>query len=171
MIKINAPFCNQADFDNAVSVLKKCEVTKPAYGFELPFFAPGGLYGECWWSLDGALAVDGYKWVDSQCELNFLDNLHATQLDDGRVKLYGIDQFSDAHSPFIVVPIGSLPKFFATGYTTAVRYNKPNITEKVFDLLNKNLNWWFTNRQDPETKLISALFEETFVPNIAFPVI
>ena len=31
--------------------------------------------------------------------------------------------------------------------------------------MSKNLDWWYKNRQDKKTKLISAVFEETFVPN------
>lgn len=139
----------------------------PCHGFEKPFFAPGGEYGSCWWSLDGALAVDGYKWIDPDCETDLIDNLAAVQKPDGRIPLYGIDDFS--HIPSVKVPVGSLPKFFETCHAAARRRGSPDLTQKVFTLLTKNLAWWFANRQDRKTGLLYAVFEETFIPNLDYP--
>lgn len=168
MPRITCPLCTQDDLELAVRTIQMCAVDKPAYGFTRPFFGPGGKYGECWWSLDGALIVDGYKWIDPSCERDFLLNMMDTQEPDGRVKLYGMDDF--AHIPSVQVPVGSIPKFYETFYHTLRRENDPELTAQGFVFLEKNLNWWFSNRQDRETGLISAVFEETFFPNIEFPV-
>ena len=51
---------------NALEVLEQCKVETPCWGFTHPFFAPGGQYGVQWWHLDGAVALDGYKWIDQK---------------------------------------------------------------------------------------------------------
>lgn len=165
--KINIPFCSQEEFEKAALTVEMC-VKPPVHGFIHDFIAPGGAYGNCWWSLDGALGADGFKWIDTDCDRKFLLNLCETQLPNGRIKLYGIDNFG--HIPSVKAEIGSLPKFFTTCYNAAIRHNDKAITEKAFCLLDKNLDWWFKNRQDSKTKLISAVFEETFLPNLDFPV-
>jgi hypothetical protein len=78
------------------------------------------------------------------------------------VKLYTPDSFG--HIPNVQEEIGSLPKFFEALYNVAKRDGTPAFTQKVYALFTKNLNWWFSCRQDPETKLITAVFEETFIP-------
>ncbi len=164
---VRLPLCTQEDFDKAVDTLKLCRVQTPCFGFEKPFFAPGGEYGSCWWSLDGALAVDGYKWIDPECETDLVYDLAAVQKQDGRIPLYGIDDFT--HIPSVKVPIGSLPKFFETCHAAARRRASRALTQKVYDLTAKNLEWWFKNREDSATGLIYAVFEETFIPNTDHP--
>ena len=161
---IKLPFCTQEEFDNAVKTVEMCKVERPVWGFMHPFFAPGGAYGECWWSLDAALAVDGYKWIDYTCEEDIVNNLLETMESDGRVKLYGIDGFG--HIPSVKEQIASIPRFYDTCYTAAKRRNDKDFSQKVYKLLSENLKWWFEKRQDKETSLISAVFEETFRPNI-----
>lgn len=165
--RVVLPFCTQEDFDKAVDTVRMCCIRTPCYGFEKPFISPGGLYGSCWWSLDNALAVDGFKWIDDSCEKNLIDNLALTQRSDGRILLYGADDFS--HTPGLNVPVSSLPKFFETCHAAVRRYNDPALTRKVFDLFENNLAWWFSRRWDEPTGLIFAVFEETFVPNTQYP--
>ena len=164
MPEITLPFCTASEFENAVKTVEMCKVERPVWGFVHPFFAPGGAYGECWWSLDAALAVDGYKWIDYTCEEDIVNNLLENMEPDGRVKLYGIDEFG--HIPSVKEPIGSIPRFYDTCFSAAKRRNDKAFSQKVYTLLSENLEWWFDKRQDAETGLISAVFEETFRPNI-----
>ena len=142
---IKLPFCTQDEFDNAVKTVEMCKVERPVWGFMHPFFAPGGAYGECWWSLDAALAVDGYKWIDYSCEEDIVNNLLETMESVGRVKLYGIDGFG--HIPSVKEQIASIPRFYDTCYTAAKRRNDKDFSQKVYKLLSENLKWWFEKRQ------------------------
>lgn len=40
----------------------------------------------------------------------------------------------------------------------------PDFVSQTYQLLRRNLDWWMTQRQDPGTGLLTAMFEETFRP-------
>ena len=40
------------------------------------------------------------------------------------------------------------------------------IRRQTLTVFEKSIRWWLQNRQDPQTGLITAVFEETFIPNI-----
>jgi len=161
--RLTASFCDSKTFEDAFRVLDECTVSKPTLGFDLPFCAPGGAYGDCWWSLDSALAVYGYIWAEPEMGANLIKNLAASQCKDGRVKLYGIDRFG--HVPSIKEEVGSLPKFFDVCYSASLALNDSGLIAMTYELFSKNLEWWFARRQDKETGLITAVFEETFIAN------
>jgi len=161
--KIKMPLVSQESFQHATDVLKRCTADHIIDGVNRPFVAPGGAYGSTMWSLDGALAVEGYQWLNPEIGKDLLYNLKQLSTPNGRVKLYTPDKFG--HIPNVQEEIGSLPKFFEALYDAAKRDGTPEFTEEVYILFTKNLNWWFSHRQDPETKLITAVFEETFIPN------
>lgn len=165
--KLTVPICTQAEFIEAVRTVELCASSEKVYGVTRPFFAPGGKYGTCWWSLDYALAVDGYKWIDPRCETDFLYNLQAMQDADGRILLYGIDNFD--HVPIVTVPVSSLPKYFETACNAFFRTRDRALQTAVYETLARNLEWWVRERLDKRTGLFSALFEETFTPNTDFP--
>ena len=152
-----------SSIEKAVGVLMTCKRTAPAFGFIHPYIAPGGLYGDCWWSLDAALAVDGLLWIEPQMGRYLLENLMAVQKPDGRIPLYGKDTFS--HISSVQEPIGSLPKFFESCFRVVNIDSDLTQAHHAYMLFSRNLEWWFTRRQDPHTRLITAVFEETFIPN------
>ncbi len=161
--KIKMPMVSQESFQYAAEVLKRCTVNQVIDGVNHLFVAPGGAYGSCMWSLDAALAVEGYQWLNNEIGKDLLYHLEQLSTPDGRVKLYTPDAFG--HIPNVQEEIGSLPKFFEAIYGIAKRESSPEFTRRAYALFTKNLDWWFSHRQDPETKLISAVFEETFIPN------
>ncbi len=164
---IGAPFCPEAAFEDAIRVLEEARVEaspkNPVYGMDRPFYAPGGYYGQCWWSLDYALACEGAKWVDFGAARELIYNLRHTQCPDGRVMLYGADSFS--HIPNVREPVASLPKYFESCYDIAVMSGDEALCRETLALFEDSLDWWIKNRFDPKTGLFSAVFEETFVPN------
>ena len=157
------PECSAADFNKAVAVIESCKVPSGTYACIYDAYAPGGSYGNQWWSLDYALTMEGLKHLDFQKALEFIFNLRAIQKSDGRIPLYGAEIFS--HVPNIIGPVGSLPKFFEVGYDIAEMSGDSAIKRTVLDVFAKNLEWWFSERQDKETRLVTAVFEETFIPN------
>lgn len=161
---LEMPFCDNEAFCNAAATVEKCRSDTQCYSFVRPFFAPGGDYGDCWWSLDYALAVDGYKWISPQCETDFLINMVSAQQDDGRIKLYGIDRF-DTHFRDRTIIVSSLPKYFETVRGVFDRTDDDNIRRSAYDMLSSNLDWWYRSRYNEQTSLYYAVFEETFVPN------
>lgn len=169
--KIQCDFCTQEEFEHAIGVMAGC-YTVNSEELEKGFFSPGAngeSYGLGWWSLDYALIVDGAKWIDFNVAKDFVDNMLYAQCEDGRVKLYSADTFSKWHTPYNEEKIASIPKFLETSFQTAMMSCDEKYSNKVFDLINRNLNWWFEFRQDQKTKLISAMFEETFIPNTVSP--
>ena len=55
------------DLDYAVECLEVCkQPDAKEYGFNYPYFTPGGAYGKQWWQLDSSLALSGYKWIDRE---------------------------------------------------------------------------------------------------------
>ena len=103
--------------------------------------------------------MEGIKWLDFSQAIDFIENLCAVQDTDGRVPLYG--------RPILRhdTPIGSLPKFLDTAFDIAIMSGSSKVRQDTLGLFTRNLAWWCSARQDPETKLISAVFEETFIPN------
>ena len=167
--RIDCEFCSQDDLDAAVETLEMCYLREPKFGLVRPFFKPGACpsgvndYGGKWWSLDYALAVEGAKWLDFGIGEDLVTNLCAVICPDGRMKLYSADwkkcvDGKDAYA-------SSLPKFHETVYAVARMSARREVREQALSLLERNLAWWFRERQDPETKLVTAMFEETFVPN------
>ncbi len=162
-VELECPFCSNSDFEKAIKTVRNCYIPSPKNGMVKGFFAPGGEYGADWWSLDYSLVVDGAKWIDFSSAVDLIDNLCAVQCGDGRIKLYGTDGF--AHVPNVKEPIASLPRYFDTCFEIARMSPDKSLRKKTLDLFTKSLDWWFANRQDPKTALISAVFEETFIPN------
>lgn len=161
--QIELPFCSQSSFEEAVRALECCYMTNPVSGFVKPFFAPGGVYGWQWWSLDYALAVEGAKWLDFSLGEDMIENLCAGQCADGRIKLLGSDDLR--HIPNVREEVASLPKYFESAYRVACMSEDLTLTQNTFTLFEKSLNWWFQKRQDEKTKLLSAVFEETVISN------
>lgn len=171
--KINCKFCTQEELDYAIRVIRDCYVPNKREDMPHRHFSPGAAgdrYGDSWWSLDYALIIDGAKWINFDLATDLVENLLATQCENGRVKLYGTDKYSAIMNPsYEKGDFASIPKYFETCYRAAVMSGDKSITEKAYTLLDRSLAWYFANRQDSETKLISAIFEETFVPNTVAP--
>ena len=150
---------------NALEVLEQCKVETPCWGFTHPFFAPGGQYGVQWWHLDGAVALDGYKWIDQKTAENAVRNFMAVQRPDGRIPLWGADEIPAF--PTIGRPlkeVSSLPELLRAAAKVARRSKDPSFVAQTDQLLRRNLDWWLSQRQDPGTGLLTAVFEETFRP-------
>ena len=78
-MSILGKFITQDDFNYAVECLEDCKQNSAKqFGFNYPYFAPGGRYGEQWWQLDSSLALCGYKWIDRAFAetsiLNFIES-------------------------------------------------------------------------------------------------
>jgi len=150
---------SQVDFENAFKTLQIC--TKPPLphlGFPYAFVAPGGDYGNCWWQLDSTLALCGYKWYQLDFTKQALRNFISAQREDGRIPLYGFDQVQNYE------PNSSLPKLFIVSYEVICHSGDISLAKELYPMLKKYLNWWLSHRKNNETGLISAVFEETFVP-------
>lgn len=168
-MKIVFPSVSQNDFEYAIKCLESCkQESAEKYGFNYPYFTPGGMYGEQWWQLDSSLALSGYKWVDRAfCEralLNFVES----QKEDGRICLWGADLLPKKVAGGNVLEqttgVSSLPKLFDVAYHILKGCEDRALKIKVYATLKKYLDWWFDNRQDKKTGLITAVFEETFIP-------
>ena len=171
-MKINFPRISQEDFDYAIECLEVCK--KPdakAYGFNYPYFAPGGYYGSQWWQLDGSLALCGYKWVDKDFVETALKNFIEVQKENGRICLFGADTFgrvAGGDFPLQSEGVSSLPKLFDSAYQVLKGSNDRAFKEKVYNLLKNYLNWWYSDRLDAKTGLMTAVFEETFIPYLRY---
>ena len=86
--QIDSILCSQQEFNDAARTLEEC-YHPPANGLPNPYFAPGGDYGEQWWSLDYALALEGVKWLDFSLGTAMIENFSKMQDDDGRIPLWG----------------------------------------------------------------------------------
>jgi len=63
-MRIKFPGIKQTDLDYAVGCLNNCMQSDASeFGFNYPYFTPGGAYGKQWWQLDSSLALSGYKWI------------------------------------------------------------------------------------------------------------
>lgn len=153
--------------ENALSVMEKCRVDTPCCGFLHPFFAPGGEYGTQWWHLDGAIALDGYKWAHQETAEKAVGNFMAVQRPDGRIPLWGADQIPAF--PTIGRPldgVSSLPELLEAAVKVARRTKDRSFQQETYRLVTRNLNWWLSQRRDPSTGLLTAMFEETFRPHL-----
>lgn len=157
--EITFPEISQEDFKDAFNILDECLVMQPGFGFSFPFIAPGGHYGACWWQIDTSLALNGTKWVNQQFSENVLRGFANVQKPDGRIPLYGYDNVSG-------YPTGSsLPKLFGSAYAVLKHSNNKELIQTTYDYLKKYMDWWFSDaRRDPETGLITGVFEESFPP-------
>lgn len=167
--QVECPVCSQADLEHDVETLNLCYEERPVKGLLRSYFRPGVCpigrndYGSNWWSLDYALAVEGAKWLDFSVGADLITNLQAMIQSDGRMKLYGSDWSKIVNGKRIYA--SSLPKFHETVFAISQMSADAELRQAAFSLLERNLAWWYAQRQDAETKLISAFFEETFMPN------
>jgi len=158
---IAIPGLAQKDFQDAFKVLDECLVVDvPLRGFNYPFLAPGGAYGENWWQLDGSLNIAGAKWVNQK----FVDDVMRgfievqAQNPDGRIDLEG-----KSPSRGQVADVSSIPRYFEAAYDVARRTGEAPLRERIRKSMMSYLDYWFSPaKQDPQTGLIKALFEETF---------
>ena len=159
-----------AAFDRAQAVLAECRVaaspTNAVYGFEVPFYAPGGAYGSNWWQLDHSVAVTGVKWYDADDAARALDGLARVMRPDGRIPLYGCDEISQRKGWFSEQSKGlsSYPAFFRAAHAVAVWRGDRDFARRMANLSERYLGWWLSNRVDRATGLVTAVFEETFPP-------
>ena len=172
-MEIVYPNISQNDFDYAIECLEACKQEHAEqYGFRHPYFTPGGQYGKQWWQLDSALALCGYKWIDRHFAETALLNFIESQKSDGRICLWGADVLPNTvagnNSLCQTKNISSLPKLFDVSYHIVQGSNDLDLKTATYNMLKNYLNWWFINRQDEKTGLITAVFEETFIPYLGF---
>lgn len=168
-MKIFFPGFTQKDFEYAIECLEDCkQPDASAFGFHHPYFTPGGGYGKQWWQVDSALALSGYKWIDRTLAETALLNFIESQKDDGRICLWGNDILPAKVAGGDVLPqregVSSLPKIFDAAYHILQGTTNTQLLEKTYSMLAKYLDWWYRDRFDPDTGLITAVFEETFRP-------
>jgi len=162
--KFDSPFLSEKDFYIAVDIIERHIYDKEVLGHEPPWVSPGGNYDGCWWSLDEALALSGYRFIDAGLSRRCFLSLMKTQRPDGRVLLWGNDFIPHIEITDRMSVVSSLPKYFNVGYDLCAETDDDAFMKRVYISLDKSLEWWFRERQDKETGLISAIFEETFVP-------
>lgn len=159
--KIVLPGISQEDFRDAFRVLDECLVTDvPMRGFNYPFLAPGGAYGQNWWQLDGSLNVAGAKWVNQPLVENIIRGYSEVQAQnpDGRIDLWGGSTVRGQ-----VADVSSIPRFFEAAWDVARRSDDPLLQEESYDSMKKYLSYWFSSsKKDEQTGLITAVFEESF---------
>ncbi len=168
-MKILFPCIDQNDFEYAIECLEACKQDNAKmYGFNYPYFTPGGAYGEQWWQLDSSLALCGYKWVDRKLAERSLLNFIESQKSDGRICLWGADvlpgMVAGDNVPQQTENVSSLPKLFDVAYHILQGSADEKLRERTYQMLKAYIDWWFLNRQDPKTGLLTATFEETFIP-------
>lgn len=158
---VNLPGIKQNDFQQAFDILDECLVTDiPMKGFNYPFLAPGGAYGQSWWQLDGSLNIAGAKWVNQKFVEDMMRGFAGVQSQnpDGRIDLWG-------GSPMRGTPanVSSLPRFFDAAFDVATRTKDRQLQELIHDTMKKYLQYWFSSvKRDSESGLITAVFEESF---------
>lgn len=161
------------DLEYAVECLEFCKQEEAKqYGFNYPFFAPGGYYGKQWWQLDSSLALCGYKWIDRKFAETSLWNFIESQKADGRICLFGEDELPDfaAGKNRIGQKHGasSLPKIFDVAYHILQGSTDEKLKNATYNMMKKYIDWWFRDRLDKDTGLMSAVFEETFIPYLGY---
>ncbi len=172
-MEIQSSFLQQNDLEYAIECLEVCKQDHAQkYGFNYPYFTPGGAYGKQWWQLDSSLALCGYKWVDRQFAEMSLWNFIESQKNDGRICLWGADvlpgKVAGDNFPQQTENVSSLPKLFDVAYHIIQGSTNEELKVATYDMLKKYLDWWFINRQDKKTGLITAVFEETFIPHLGY---
>ena len=160
---------SQSDFNYALECLEVCKQEEAKqFGFNYPYFTPGGYYEKQWWQIDSSVALSGYKWIDRKFAETSLLNFVESQKEDGRICLWGEDELPDFaagdDAPKQRENVSSLPKLFDVSYHILNGTKDMEYTVKVYNCLKKYLDWWFLNRQDKKTGLITSVFEETFIP-------
>ena len=84
-VKIHFPNISQNDFDYTFECLVDCKQPEAAdFGFNHPYFTPGGQYGKQWWQLDSSLALSGYKWKDRKFA-EMIGSLETTEAEKARL--------------------------------------------------------------------------------------
>ncbi len=157
------------DLNYAVECLEVCKQDNAKeYGFNYPYFTPGGAYGKQWWQLDSSLALCGYKWIDRKFAETSIWNFIESQKDDGRICLWGADELpkfvAGGNFPKQHEGVSSLPKIFDVVYHILQGSTDKELKEAAYNMLKKYIDWWFSSRIDESTGLITAVFEETFIP-------
>lgn len=168
-VKIHFPNISQNDFDYAFECLEDCKQSDASdFGFNYPYFTPGGAYGKQWWQLDSSLALSGYKWKDRAFAERALLNFIESQQDDGRICLWGNDalpkQVAGGNCLAQSEGVSSLPKIFDVTYHILQGTKDIDLITKAYAMLQKYLDWWYRERLDKNSGLITAVFEETFIP-------
>lgn len=169
-MQIIFPNIKQSDFEYAFACLEECKQPNAvAFGFPYPYFTPGGAsYGQQWWQLDSSLALSGYKWKDRKFSETALLNFVEAQKSDGRICLWGNDnlpkQVAGGNPLQQTDGVSSLPKIFDVAYHITKGTANQELIEKIYVMLNRYLDWWYSDRYDTKTGLFSAVFEETFIP-------
>ena len=96
--------------------------------------------------------------------LNFIES----QKEDGRICLWGADILPNGvaggNFPQQREGVSSLPKLFDVTYHLLKGTNDEALKSSAYKMLKKYLEWWFSARFDEKTGLMSAVFEETFIP-------
>ena len=172
-MEIKSSFLQQSDLEYAIECLEACKQDHAQkYGFNYPYFTPGGAYGKQWWQLDSSLALCGYKWINREFAETSLWNFIESQKDDGRICLWGADvlpgKVAGENLPQQTENVSSLPKLFDVAYHVIQGSTDEKLKLATYDMLKKYLDWWFFNRQDSNTGLITAVFEETFIPHLGY---
>lgn len=172
-MEIQCSFLQQSDLEYAIECLEACKQEHAReYGFRYPYFRPGGGYGEQWWQLDSSLALSGYKWIDRNFAETSLLNFIESQKPDGRICLWGADvlpgKVAGDNFPRQTENVSSLPKLFDVAYHVVQGSSDENLKLVAYNMLKKYLDWWFSERQDEKTGLITAVFEETFIPHLGY---
>ncbi len=161
--KIDIPGISQSGFRDAFRVLDECLVTDvPMKGFNYPFLAPGGAYGQNWWQLDGSLNISGAKWVNQELAEGIMRGYAEVQGQnpDGRIDLWGGSPVRGQ-----AADVSSIPRYFEAAWDVARRTSDPLLQETIYETMKKYLGYWFsTSKMDEKTGLVTAVFEETFWP-------
>lgn len=159
--QITIPGISQTEFAEAFKVLDECLVVDvPLNGFNYPFLAPGGAYGENWWQLDGSLNMAGAKWVNEKVVQDMMRGFAEVQAynPDGRIDLWG-----GAPVRGQMANVSSLPRYFEAAYDIARRTLDNELQLLIYNTMQKYLAYWFSPaKRDERTGLIMAVFEETF---------
>ncbi len=168
-MKLNLSDISEADFIAAIDCLEACRQENAAdFGFLYPYFTPGGYYGAQWWQLDSALTLCGYKWENRKFAETALLNFINVQKEDGRIPLWGKDilptTVAGGNELKQTNDVSSLPKLFDSAFHIVQGSTNNALKESVYHMFKKYLDWWFSHRQDTKTGLITAVFEETFIP-------
>ncbi len=171
---IDLPGISQQDFQDAFHVLDECLVVDvPMRGFNYPFMAPGGAYGENWWQLDGSLNVAGAKWVNQKHVEDVMRGFAEVQAQnpDGRIDLWGGSPMRGQ-----VADVSSIPRYFEAAFDVARRTGDTSLQDLIYQTMENYLRYWFSPvKRDKKTGLITAVFEETLSephtnPGIVAPV-
>ena len=170
-MNITFPNITQQDFAYAIECLEVCrQEHAKEYGFQYPYFTPGGAYGAQWWQLDSSLALRGYQWVDRAFAERSLWNFIESQKPNGRICLWGADFLPSGVAggdfPLQTEDVSSLPKLFDVTYHLLQATDDMTLKHEAYGMLKRYLDWWFANRLDEESGLITAVFEETFIPHL-----